>query len=115
ADLLLTGKTFSELAGEVFLQASQIDLKDWLSPYLDTEKESLHTDVNGQLWLSLAHGKVKNVQLNMQPSHIHWQQNNQAQQLTLNSAQAFLSPMQSGWLLQGSEINFTRNESGSFT
>ncbi|ALO40756.1 YhdP family protein [Pseudoalteromonas phenolica] len=109
ADLLLTGKTLAELAGEVYFQASQVDLQDWLSPYLDENKQDLHTDINGQMWLSLAHGKVKNIQLNMKPSHIHWQQNDQAQQLSLMQAKGLMLPSESGWSLQSSEINFTRN------
>jgi uncharacterized protein (TIGR02099 family) len=109
ADLLLTGKTLSELAGEIYFEASQVDLQEWLSPYLDANKQALYTDINGQMWLSLAHGKVKNIQLNMQPSHIHWQQNTQAQQLSLMQAKGLLLPTQGGWSLQGAEINFTRN------
>lgn len=109
ADLLLTGKTLAELAGEVYFQASQVDLQDWLSPYLDENKKDLHTDINGQMWMSLAHGKVKNIQLNMQPSHIHWQQDNQAQQLSLMQAKGLMLPSKSGWSLQSSGINFTRN------
>jgi uncharacterized protein (TIGR02099 family) len=109
ADLLLTGKTLAELAGEIYFQASQVDLQEWLSPYLDPNKQNFYTDLNGQMWLSLARGKVRDIQLNMQPSHIHWQQANAPQQLSLMQAKGLMLPTEFGWSLKGTDINFTRN------
>ena len=67
------------------------------------------------MWLSMAQGHLENIQLNMQPSHIIWQDAEQEQKLSLSSAQVLLSPSESGWLVHGSKIRFMHNQQHTFS
>ena len=92
ARISFTGGRLRELDGQVYLRASKVDVTDWLTQYLSETKENIHTDLNGELWLSMRGGLLSSVHLNWLPSEINWYEDGAPQQLSFNEGQVLLTP-----------------------
>ncbi|CAM4113223.1 YhdP family protein [Pseudoalteromonas byunsanensis] len=106
ARLSLTGSTLRDLAGQVYLQAQNLDVAEWLTEQISTQKKHIATELNGELWLGLEHGKVQEVTINTLPSQMQWQEAGERHSLALTRGQLKLMPQAKQWHLTSSELEF---------
>ncbi|WP_462170318.1 YhdP family protein [Pseudoalteromonas xiamenensis] len=108
ANLALHGRTFGEVAGDIYFSAQGVDAATWLGPWLDKNKQQVSTDLNATAWLSVNSGRFSTALMQWQPSYIHWQQDNIAQELSLEAgeAQVFFDQNQ-GWDVAASAWHFS--------
>ncbi|WP_105167234.1 YhdP family protein [Pseudoalteromonas sp. T1lg23B] len=110
ARLSLTGSTLRDLAGQVYLQAQNLDVAEWLTEQISTQKKHIATELNGELWLALEHGKVQDVTINTLPSQMQWQEGELRHTLSLTRGQLKLMPHARQWHLTSSELEFALDD-----
>ena len=106
ARMALNGSTLETMAGDIYVQAANVDVSKWLAQYINTDKQQLHSDMNLQTWFSLEKGLISDVKVQWLPSYINWQQNQEAHQISLNEGGFHLFPWQNGWRLKSTGLAF---------
>ena len=110
ARLALSGSSLRDLAGQIYLQAQNVDVAEWLTEQLSTQELNISTDLNGELWMALQGGQVQDVIFNTLPSKIQWQKDAQPHAMTLNQGHFQLTPTQQHWRLQSSKLLMSFDE-----
>jgi uncharacterized protein (TIGR02099 family) len=109
ARIVLTGKTLEQVAGDMYVQANNVDVSNWLAQYINTQKQQLHSDINLQAWLKLEKGRLSDVKMQWLPSFVNWQRKGENQQVSLSEGGFHLYPKQQGWHLKSTGLTFTGN------
>ncbi|TMP30054.1 TIGR02099 family protein [Pseudoalteromonas rubra] len=104
------GQQLNAMAGDIFIDAQQVEIISWLQAYLDPQYSDVNSSVNLQLWAQLEHGQLKDVLVDWLPSHISWQQEQVDKQLAVQGGSLYLQPAQSGWTLHSSELQLSRDK-----
>ncbi|BBN80288.1 DUF3971 domain-containing protein [Pseudoalteromonas sp. A25] len=104
ARIALTGNTLRNLAGQVYLQAQNVDVAEWLTEQLSTQQKHISTELNGELWLALSDGQVRDVTINALPSKVQWIDAQSPHEFTLSRGQVQLVPNEGVWKLRSSEL-----------
>ncbi|CAH9063249.1 hypothetical protein PSECIP111854_03186 [Pseudoalteromonas sp. CIP111854] len=107
ARLALTGNSLRDLAGQVYLEAKNVDIAEWLTEQVPTQEKHITTELNGELWLMLDAGKVQVLTLNTLPSKVQWSEADSAHELILEQGQLQLQPAKQQWQLRSSELLFS--------
>ncbi|WP_164519188.1 YhdP family protein [Pseudoalteromonas rubra] len=103
------GQQLSTMAGDIFIDAQQVEVMSWLQAYLDPQYQDVSASVNAQLWARLEQGTLHDVLLDWRPSSIHWQQGQTSKQLAVQSGTLHLQSAHSGWSLSSSEWQLAHN------
>ncbi|ASM48680.1 hypothetical protein PESP_a0427 [Pseudoalteromonas espejiana DSM 9414] len=110
ARIALSGKTIEQIAGDIYVQANNVDVSNWLAQYINTEKQQLHTDINLKSWLALKNGFISDVKMQWMPSFVRWQHNAQTKQVSLSEGGFHLFPEQKSWHLKSTGLAFSNND-----
>ncbi|KAF7775570.1 hypothetical protein PCIT_a1782 [Pseudoalteromonas citrea] len=112
ARLSFTGERLRDLNGQIYLHASKVDVSDWLTQDLNEDKLGIHTELNGEAWVSMQSGKLENVHLNWLPSYIKWLENGQSERISLTSGQILFTPSKQGqfWELSTTPLQLSHND-----
>ncbi|WP_160317355.1 YhdP family protein [Pseudoalteromonas sp. R3] len=104
------GQQLKAMAGDIFIDAQQVEVMSWLQAYLDPQYGEVNSSVNMQLWAQLEQGQLKDVLVDWLPSHISWQQEQVDKQLAVQGGSLYLQPAQGGWALSSSELQLSRDK-----
>ncbi|TGE83133.1 TIGR02099 family protein [Pseudoalteromonas sp. KS88] len=106
ARIALTGKTLEAMAGDIYVQASQVDISKWVAQYSNKDKHELKSNLNLESWMSIEKGLITDVKVKWLPSFINWQQGNEAKphQLSISEGGFHLFPWQQGWRLKSTGL-----------
>ncbi|MCO7189340.1 MULTISPECIES: YhdP family protein [unclassified Pseudoalteromonas] len=104
------GQQLKAMAGDIFIDAQQVEIMSWLQAYLDPQYSDVNSSVNMQLWAQLEQGQLKDVLVDWLPSHISWQQEQVDKQLAVQGGSLYLQPAQGGWALSSSELQLSRDK-----
>ena len=86
----LLGEETSELTGQIYLQANQIDITPWLDDVLVLEDDKTKTDINFSAWLHVNNSDISRLKINFSDSSVQWQFEDKKQKLTLEQGQLLL-------------------------
>jgi len=86
----LQGDQGSELTGQLYLQANQIDITPWLDKVLVLDDDKTKSDINFSAWLRVNNSEVNRLQINFSDSSMNWSFEQSQQQLTLEQGQMLL-------------------------
>ncbi len=106
ARMALSGSTLETMAGDIYVQAANVDVSKWLAQYINTDKQQLNSDINLQTWFSLKKGLISDVKVQWLPSFINWQQNQEDHQISLSEGGFHLYPRHNGWRLKSTGLAF---------
>lgn len=106
----LSGESLHEIAGDIYLQAHDLNVLDLIDEHLDDDYRNLSASINGQLWAQLELGKLQDILIEVQPSYVTWLDSSQTNKLGLESGQIRFAPAEHGWSLSSSEFHFRSNE-----
>lgn len=110
ARIALKGDTIEKMAGDMYVQANEVDVSNWLAQYINTEKQQLHSNINLQAWLELNQGLVSDVKVQWLPSFARWELAGEKQQLSLSEGGFHLFPEQKSWRLKSTGLAFNSND-----
>ncbi|WP_371188023.1 YhdP family protein [Thalassotalea maritima] len=110
----LRGANRHELHGDIFVQATNIDVTDWLSSVLGEYAEQFTSQINFDTWITIDAGKVTEAHVNLGENHLSWQFEDEQQQLLIPAAQLSIyrqsAGHQSAFSLRSSDIAWQLNE-----
>ncbi len=86
----LAGDHISELTGQLYLQASHLDITPWLDSVLAIENDKTQTDISFSAWLDIRHSIVERMQLQFPENTIKWMVNHDQQSLGLAKGQILM-------------------------
>lgn len=86
----LTGDDSSDLKGEVFLQATHVDITPWLDRVLVLEDDKTKTDINFSAWFKVDESILKSLRINFLDSTMSWFFEKSKQQLSLDAGEVLL-------------------------
>jgi len=85
------GNDFTDMTGQLYLQANHLDITPWLDRVLAIDNDKTSSDLNFSAWLSLQQGKFKALQVILDENKINWLYQQQPQQLSLGIGQLLLT------------------------
>ena len=68
-----TGQSFSNLSGQAYLEANEIDITPWLGRVLAIKDADTHSSINFNAWLNITAGEPEFIQLALGNNKISWQ------------------------------------------
>ncbi|WP_171022254.1 YhdP family protein [Thalassotalea litorea] len=84
AKLLVNLKSGTEqgLAGQMYLQANNLNITPFLDTFLGERANELDSNINFRSWFDIAHGQVKNMRLRLGENTLVWDQGEQPMHLS---------------------------------
>ncbi|TKB47878.1 YhdP family protein [Thalassotalea mangrovi] len=83
----LRSGTDKGLAGNMYLQASNLDITPFLDSFLGERGSELDSNINFQSWFELAHGQISAMRLVFGENTLQWQHPKTPMTMTLNQGQ----------------------------
>ncbi len=85
------GNDFTDMTGQLYLQANHLDITPWLDRVLAIDNDKTSSNLNFSAWLNLHQGKFKALQVILDENKINWLYQQQPQQLSLGAGQLLLT------------------------
>ena len=79
------GNDFSEISGQLYLKANQLNITPWLDKVFVIEDDKTHSEINFNAWLKIEKGNAQQLEIVLGENEISWQDQNEKQAITLNS------------------------------
>jgi len=86
----VTGDSFDELNGLVYVEANHLDITPWLDSVLALDNDKTKADIGFSTWLDVSKGKVERLQVKLHDNHISWQDKDGEHALALSAGQLLL-------------------------
>ncbi|RUO66107.1 TIGR02099 family protein [Pseudidiomarina planktonica] len=99
----LQGQDVSELAGQLYVSASEFDVSPWLQQRM-SEGEITNAELNFTGWLNFGEGQLQEGTLRFRNNQLAWQNQNESYQLELQQGLVKLEQTAAGWLINSTPM-----------
>lgn len=99
----LQGQDLNDLAGQLYVSASEFDVSPWLQQRL-SEGEITNAELNFTGWLNFGEGQLREGTLRFQNNQLAWQQQGESYQLELQQGLVKLEQTAAGWLINSTPM-----------
>ncbi len=107
----LRGSAPDKLAGQIYLQAKNINITPWLDNILKVEQDNIQSNINFDTWADITKGRISNAKVMFAPSSLKWLANEQEHSLMLNEGSLFVTKdVSQVFELQTSPLLFSVNQ-----
>ncbi|WDE10939.1 YhdP family protein [Thalassomonas haliotis] len=89
----INGSDSSEMSGQIFLAANQVNITPWLADVLATEIDQTDSVLNFNAWLTVKNGAASQLQLVLGDNEISWQDKQVSHQLAISEGQFFATDL----------------------
>jgi uncharacterized protein (TIGR02099 family) len=101
----VVGDNFSQMRGQLYVNASQLDLSPWLEQII-AGIDITRAELNLTGWLDFADGQLGNGQLHFGENRLHWQRDGTEHEMSSSPVTWGLWPQDEGWLLNSEPLTF---------
>ncbi len=108
ARLSLNGNRLHQVFGDLYLESTNLELASWLNQVISPKAGEVRSDINLQSWLHIAQGRVRDIQLEVLPSHLYWQQGQR--RLDILAGAVRVHPQGKGWRMRTSGLKLQDHE-----
>ncbi|MFT4925546.1 MAG: hypothetical protein ACI8WB_001639 [Phenylobacterium sp.] len=102
----LQGTHRDNLKGQLYIEASNLDISPWLGQFISPESQLEKSNINFQSWTDVNYGVLGRAEITLGDNEIAWRRNNRSQQLTFAQSQLLWTPTWNGWAISSNEIGF---------
>ncbi|MFT5755740.1 MAG: hypothetical protein ACI9LM_000452 [Alteromonadaceae bacterium] len=81
----VTGNDFSDISGQLYLKANQLNITPWLDKLFVIENDKTHSEINFDAWLNIEKGIAQQLELVLGDNEISWQEESGPQVITLSA------------------------------
>jgi len=81
----VNGNDFSDISGQLYLKANQLNITPWLDKLFVIEDDKTHSEINFDAWLNIEKGVAQQLELVLGNNEISWQEDSGSKVITLNS------------------------------
>jgi len=108
----LEGASISEMQGQVYLQANNLNITPWLDKILAIEDDKTASQINFDAWLTIENGQAEQFQLEFGENEISWFHQGKPQNIRLNTGQLLVNSIDDfrHSQLQSSPLIFSINQ-----
>lgn len=99
----LQGQDVSELAGQLYVSASEFDVSPWLQQRV-SEGEITNAELNFTGWLNFGEGQLQEGTLRFRNNQLAWQSQTESYQLELQQGLVKLEQTAAGWLINSTPM-----------
>ncbi len=107
----LKGEGKNKLAGQVYLQANQLNITPWLDRVFAIENEKTDSNINFDAWLSIDKGQPKNLLVSLRDNNVSWKNQGINNEIALNNGQLFFQKNVDGFTLNSTPLELIQNGS----
>ena len=100
----LYGQRRSDIFGQVYLEASQIDVTPWLTQLVGEHIELTATEANFSVWGEVKNGLVESVLLDIVDSGLQWRKQEEEKYFNVQTAKVQWWQSEQNWLLFGNDV-----------
>jgi len=100
----LYGQRRQNIFGQVYLEASKMDVSPWLTQLISDHISLESTEASFKVWGNVKDGLVGDIVVDVTDSGIRWQKSEQEQYLGVKSAKLQWAKSTSGWSMFGNDI-----------
>lgn len=102
-------KKKGELSGNIYLQADNLNISDYLDTRLNDQTEIVEARVGFETWVKFTNNSINSVQVEFHDNQFSWSQFNQPHQLQLNGGSLQILHQGDAWLLDSYDLAMRYN------
>ncbi len=102
--------SLSDISGEFYLSAQDVSVTPWLTQFMREESGIQSGSVSLNTWLTLKRSEPDYALVEVQPSQLVWQKEQQQHELLLESGVFRLEPQTDGWMVSGHSLNLRTDD-----
>lgn len=104
----IEGNDPADLAGQIYVQAANLDIAAWLQQQL-VDTEISQAEFNFTLWLNFANSDFRQGILQLARNELHWRVGERQHQLVIPKGLLKLRPEADGWLVNNNPITLVQD------
>ncbi len=106
----LEGTTRTDLNGQLYIEATELDVSPWLTQFISPNSKIAQSNINFQSWSRIDKGLFGRAEINLGDNEIRWSRDDQQQHLQFGQGQLFWSPAPGGnWEMSSNDIQLSSN------
>lgn len=106
----LYGQRRGDIFGQIYLEASKIDVTPWLAQLVGDHIEVTSTEANFAVWGEVKNGLIESVLLDIDNSGLNWRKHNEQKFFNVQSAKVQWWQSDENWLLFGNQLQLQTEE-----
>lgn len=103
----LEGSHRENLSGQLYIEASELDISPWLVQFVSPESQIKPSNINFQSWTRIDKGVFGRAEINLGDNQIRWTRQGHTQHLSFGQGQLFWTPGHNGWEMSSNDIQLS--------
>lgn len=102
----LTGTRRKNLGGQLFVEATELDISPWLHQFVAADTKVEYSNINFRAWADIDSGVFQQAQIDLGDNQIQWLKKQTTEQLNFGQGQMLWKPSLAGWEVSSNDIHF---------
>lgn len=107
----LKGTRRKNLSGQLYVEASELDISPWLHQFVAADVKVEQSNINFRSWVSIDKGLFERAQIDLADNEIGWRKKEQLEKLQFGRGQLLWTPSLDGWEVASNDIHFVFDDS----
>lgn len=107
----LHGTRRKDLSGQLFVEASELDISPWLGQFVAEDTKVEYSNINFRSWATINNGLFEQAQIDLGDNEIQWLKQKQMEKLQFGQGQMLWTPSFDGWAVSSNDIHFVFGDS----
>jgi uncharacterized protein (TIGR02099 family) len=107
----LQGAKRADLSGQLYVEATELDISPWLHQIVSSKSAIEKSNVNFKSWATIENGLVDRAHINLGDNEIVWAREDKTHRLQFGQGQMIWIPAVDGWEITSNDIQFAGDDS----
>lgn len=106
----LHGDKRADLTGQLFVEATELDISPWLGQFVSSKTSLEPSNINFQSWATINNGLFERAQISLGDNDVVWERDDIKHHLTFGKGQMIWVPAMDGWEVSSNDIEFSGDD-----
>jgi uncharacterized protein (TIGR02099 family) len=106
----LEGDKLADLTGQLFVEATEVDISPWLGQFVSNKTSLEPSNINFQSWATITNGLFDRAQISLGDNDVVWERDDVKHHLTFGQGQMIWVPAMDGWEVSSNDIEFSGDD-----
>ncbi|NQZ08340.1 MAG: TIGR02099 family protein [Algicola sp.] len=106
----LTGDKRVDLTGQLFIEATELDISQWLHQFVSSKTTLEPSNINFKSWATITNGLFERAQISLGDNEVVWERDDVKHHLTFGKGQMIWVPAMNGWEVSSNDIEFSGDD-----
>ncbi len=106
----LHGDKRLDLTGQLFVEATELDISPWLHQFVSSKTSLEPSNINFQSWATITNGLFERAQISLGDNDVMWERDDVKHHLTFGQGQMTWVPAMDGWEVSSNDIEFSGDD-----